>query len=99
MSYFLIRLLANLHLDSKHYIELTVCKTSLRVIRIALIRVLTLSYYRLYQFNTIHPIQRLAALTEQTQNTKTILYFIRQWRVRKLAELQFVSIAVSPSRA
>lgn len=75
-------------------IQRTLNQAWLQYIGITLIRGLTLPYYRLYQFNTIRPIKRLAKLTYQTQNSKTILDFLRQWRIRKLAELQFASIAV-----
>lgn len=58
------------------------------------IRVLTFPYYRLFDFNTLGPINHVAKLTRQPDTFPALLRFLRRWRERKLAELQFISIAV-----
>ena len=62
-----------------------------------LIHLVTLPYYRFFQFNTIKPIYRLAACASNPGQTKRLLRLIVHWRTRKLAELQFISIAVGTS--
>lgn len=54
----------------------------------------TLPYYRLYQFNTVNPILRIAACTSQPDKFENVLRLMVRWRTRKLAELHFISIAV-----
>ncbi len=56
----------------------------------------TLPYYRLYQFNTVNPILRIAACTSQPNKFDNVLRLMVRWRARKLAELHFISIAVGP---
>ncbi|KAF1930022.1 uncharacterized protein M421DRAFT_383171 [Didymella exigua CBS 183.55] len=62
------------------------------------VRFMTLPYYRLYYFNTSAPLARIAALaSEQPLDTAKVMKAISSWRVRKLTELQFITIAVSPA--
>lgn len=58
------------------------------------IHLVTLPYYRFFQFNTIKPIYRLAACASNPRQSNKLIYLIAHWRKRKLAELQFISIAV-----
>jgi hypothetical protein len=56
----------------------------------------TLPYYRLYHFNTIEPLEKIAKLASQTPtDSKKLLRAISSWRSRKLSELQFITISVS----
>jgi hypothetical protein len=58
-------------------------------------KVMTLPYYRLYYFNTVAPIERIATLASQSPlDTRKVLRAIASWRARKLAELQFITISV-----
>ncbi|KAJ8114816.1 hypothetical protein OPT61_g3396 [Boeremia exigua] len=59
-----------------------------------LVKFWTLPYYRLYQFNTIQPIKKIAAFaSEPLQDSTKIAQALATWRQRKLAELQFITIA------
>lgn len=61
-----------------------------------MVQLATLPYYRLYQFNTIRPIEKIAAFaSEDLPDSTKIAQALAIWRGRKLAELQFISIAVS----
>lgn len=55
----------------------------------------TFPYYRLFQFNTLGPILRIAAYSSQPGQSRKVLQILVRWRTRKIAELQFISIAVS----
>ena len=55
----------------------------------------TFPYYRLFQFNTLRPIQLIANCTRQPSESNKLLFLIHRWKRRKREELQFVSIAVS----
>ena len=55
----------------------------------------TFPYYRMFRFNTLQPILLIAAYTLQPLQHEKLLYNLDHWRTRKLAELQFISIAVS----
>jgi hypothetical protein len=59
-----------------------------------MVRVGTLPYYRTYQFHTINPILRIAACTTRPGGSANVVRLLVRWRTRKLAELQFISIAV-----
>ncbi|KAF2247983.1 hypothetical protein BU26DRAFT_393026, partial [Trematosphaeria pertusa] len=58
-----------------------------------LIRIATLPYYRIYQFNAIGPLKRIATLATESQESPKLLRAISRWRARKLTELQFISIS------
>ncbi|KAH9862481.1 hypothetical protein IAQ61_009898 [Plenodomus lingam] len=70
-----------------------------RVLAIAsdvFVRLATLPYYRLYHFNTSDPLARIARLASEPEpNTKILRRAISAWRLHKLSELQFITIAVS----
>ncbi|CAI6335460.1 unnamed protein product [Periconia digitata] len=57
------------------------------------ISIATLPYYRAYQFNTSKPLLMIANLATQSTESMDLLRLIAFWRERKLAELQYVSIA------
>jgi hypothetical protein len=59
--------------------------------------IFTLPYYRNFHYNTIDPITRIAACTANPERFKKVVVLLSQWRMRKLAELQFISIAVRRS--
>src|SRR4051812_21795602 len=60
------------------------------------VRVATLPYYRLYHFNTIDPLRKIAAIaSESSPSDKRLLRAIASWRQRKLSELQFITLSVS----
>ena len=54
----------------------------------------TFPYYRFFQFNTLGPILRIAACTSQPIRFEKLSHLVVRWQSRKLAELQFTSIAV-----
>lgn len=58
------------------------------------IHLVTLPYYRFFQFNTLKPIHRLVACASNPRQSNKLIHLIAHWRTRKLAELQFISIAV-----
>lgn len=68
-----------------------------RVLAIAsdvFVRLATLPYYRLYHFNTSDPLARIARLASEPEpNTKILRRAISAWRLHKLSELQFITIA------
>lgn len=65
-----------------------------------MVKTATLPYYRLYQFNTTRPIERIAAMaSEPVPDSTKIAHALATWRGRKLAELQFITIAVSKLHA
>lgn len=55
----------------------------------------TLPYYRFFQFNTLAVIERIAYHCSRPEEFPALLRVIARWRHRKLAELQYISIAVS----
>ena len=63
-----------------------------------LVRVGTFPYYRLFHFNTLGVIQRIALYGTEPSDFPILLRLLKNWRERKLAELQFISIAVSTDR-
>lgn len=54
----------------------------------------TLPYYRIFHFNTLDPIQRIAAYTQQPDAVDRLSVSLSKWRSRKITELQFISVAV-----
>jgi hypothetical protein len=59
------------------------------------VRVATLPYYRLYHFNTAQPLEKIAKIASESPfDSSRLLGAMAFWRARKLAELQFISIAV-----
>jgi hypothetical protein len=62
---------------------------------IVFVRLGTLPYYRLYHFNTVNPIQKIASIASEQPRSSKLLYAVALWRERKLTELHFISIAVS----
>ncbi|KAF2849950.1 hypothetical protein T440DRAFT_468999 [Plenodomus tracheiphilus IPT5] len=69
-------------------------KTCAKLSTHILVRMATLPYYRLYSFNTIAPLERIAKLqSESRSDSRTIRRAISSWRTRKLSELQFITIA------
>ena len=54
----------------------------------------TLPYYRIFHFNTLDPIQRIAAYTQQPDAIDRLSISLSKWRSRKITELQFISVAV-----
>jgi hypothetical protein len=73
----------------------SVAKSLTNLIITVLVRIATLPYYRLYHFNTVSPLEKIALLASMSlpDNTK-ILRAVSFWRARKLIELQFITIAV-----
>ena len=57
--------------------------------------VMTFPYYRNFHFNTLRPIQLMAACTGSPAQRNKLLFLLDRWKQRKREELQFVSIAVS----
>ncbi|KAL6171040.1 hypothetical protein ACJQWK_03985 [Exserohilum turcicum] len=58
------------------------------------VKIATLPYYRLYHFNTIDPLQKLADLASETPlTTQRFQRALSSWRARKLSELQFTTIS------
>lgn len=55
----------------------------------------TLPYYRTFQFNTLQPIRLIAFYSSQPEHYEKFLYHLDSWRTRKLAESQYISVAVS----
>ncbi|KAL8746583.1 MAG: hypothetical protein Q9190_001427 [Brigantiaea leucoxantha] len=53
----------------------------------------TLPYYRLFNFNTLQPILSIAASTREPVTSRHLVRLMTRWRTRKLAELQFISLA------
>ena len=60
-----------------------------------IVNLVTLPYYRMFQFNTYQPIILIAAYTSTPGKHHKVLYHLDRWRTLKLAELQFISIGVS----
>ena len=56
---------------------------------------ITFPYYHIFRFNTSQPIHLIAYYSSQPDQTHKLLYHIDRWRLRKLQELQYTSIAVS----
>lgn len=59
------------------------------------VKIGTFPYYRLFHFNTLRPIELIAACTRRSFEPEKLLFLIDRWRRRKRAELQFVSIAAA----
>lgn len=76
-------------------IMLTISQPVGRVIAKMIIGITTFPYYRLFHFNTLQPICRIADCTSNPYQTRRLIRLIIQWRRRKVTELQFTSIAVS----
>lgn len=57
--------------------------------------IVTFPYYRTYRSNTLQPIELIARYTTQPRQINKLLYHLDRWQTRKLAELQFISIAIS----
>lgn len=55
----------------------------------------TLPYYRFFHFNTLGIIRRIALYRNRPSDFDILLRLLVRWRERKVAELQFISIAVS----
>ncbi|MCJ1270604.1 hypothetical protein MMC22_010501 [Lobaria immixta] len=53
----------------------------------------TVPYYRFFQFNTLGPILRIAKYSSRRGQSRKVSQLLARWRTRKLAELQFISIA------
>lgn len=66
-----------------------------RKIFAAMVKTGTFPYYRLFHFNTLRPIELIAACTRQSSEPEKLLFLIDRWRRRKRAELQYVSIAAA----
>ena len=62
----------------------------------ALMWILTLPYYRYFQVNTLSPIQRMSKAASLPDERATLSRLLTRWRVRKLEELRFITIAVRP---
>ena len=58
------------------------------------IHVVTFLYYRLFHFNTLQPIRRIAHCTSDPRQTGRLVRLLVLWRTRKVIELQYISIAV-----
>ncbi|KAE9380913.1 hypothetical protein N431DRAFT_459827 [Stipitochalara longipes BDJ] len=58
-----------------------------------LVKLITLPYYRFFNFNTLQPIQHIGQQTIQRESLTVILASLTRWRERKAEELQFISIA------
>ncbi|USP81509.1 uncharacterized protein yc1106_08783 [Curvularia clavata] len=58
-----------------------------------LITIATLPYYRLYHFNTLDPIRKLAQLASTPSDSEKVHRALSSWRERKLRELQFTTIS------
>jgi hypothetical protein len=56
--------------------------------------VATLPYYRLFQFNTLGVIKRIAQHCSRPDEFPLLLSVLSRWRHRKIAELHYISIAV-----
>lgn len=85
--------------DHRESVELTIRRRSQlqQLLSTAIqffIHLVTLPYYRFFQFNTTKPIFRLAVCASNPNQSSKLIYLIAHWRTRKLAELQFISIAV-----
>ena len=61
------------------------------------VQLLTLPYYRLFHFNTLQPIRRIAACASDPAEIRRLVRLMYLWRTRKLMELQYISIAVRNS--
>ncbi|KAF2281458.1 uncharacterized protein EI97DRAFT_364895, partial [Westerdykella ornata] len=69
-------------------------KTIVNFVWNVLVRIATLPYYRLYHFNTIGPMEKIAVLSsEPCPDTSRLVRTITAWRTRKIAELHFVTIS------
>lgn len=57
-------------------------------------RVATFAYYRFFELNTLGPLRHLSELTVDPDDFPKLVPFLTRWRERKIAELQYLSIAV-----
>lgn len=62
----------------------------------ALMWILTLPYYRYFQVNTLSPLQRMSKAASLPDERESLSRLLTRWRVRKLEELRFITIAVRP---
>ena len=58
-----------------------------------IIRASTLPYYRVFHFNTLDPVLRMASASK-CDKPRVLLKLVSRWRSQKVLELQFVSLAV-----
>jgi hypothetical protein len=74
-------------------------KTASQVCVKGSIRLATLPYYRLYHFNTVDPLEKIAILASRpSPDFRKLSRTVASWRARKLSELQFIIIAVRTSK-
>jgi hypothetical protein len=72
-------------------LQITLIEPAITVV----VRLATSPYYRQYHFNTYGPIETIAALANESQESSGLVRILSLWRSRKLTELQFISISVS----
>ena len=60
-----------------------------------LVKLITLLYYRFFNFNTLRPIEEIAKHVSQQNSLPIVLKLIGRWRARKRNELEFITIAVN----
>ena len=60
-----------------------------------IVKIGTFPYYRFFYFNTLGVIQRVALYSNRRNDFPILVRLLKRWRERKLAEAQFISIAVS----
>ncbi|OCK92426.1 uncharacterized protein K441DRAFT_181536 [Cenococcum geophilum 1.58] len=58
-----------------------------------LVGLVTLLYYRFFNFNTLKPIEEIAKHVSQQNSLPVVLTLINRWRTRKRNELEFITIA------
>jgi len=68
-----------------------VCHRTLAII----VHIGTFPYYRLFNFNTLRPIELIALCTRRSFELNRLLCLIDLWKRRKRTELQYVSLSVS----
>jgi len=56
----------------------------------------TLPYYRFFRQNTLFPILHIVKRVRRGDSEAEMVKIITHWRERKLYELQFIQVAVSP---
>jgi len=58
-----------------------------------LVKLITLPYYRFFNFGTLKPIEQIGQQTVQREKHSVIIGSLTRWRERKIDEVQFISIA------
>ncbi|OCL12312.1 hypothetical protein AOQ84DRAFT_263196, partial [Glonium stellatum] len=58
-----------------------------------LVGLITLPYYRFFNFNTLRPIEDIARHTSEQNSLPIVLALLDRWRTRKRNELDFITIA------